>query len=441
MKFPSDLNINSYSSVINWLFKQLPMYQNQGKVAFKKDLNNILKLCSALGNPQEGYKTIHIAGTNGKGTTAHIIAAGLSSTGMKVGLYTSPHYKDYRERIKVDGDLMNKQFVKAFVRNNYEIIRQIAPSFFEITVAMAFQYFMEQKIDVAIIETGLGGRLDSTNIINPIMSVITNISLDHESMLGDTLVQIASEKAGIIKKNSPVLIGERQSEDIDAVFIKKALETQSDLYYAESLIQATSKSNDIDQTYYNISIAGENYNLKSNLNGPFQQNNLRTALAVLEMINTKKLLLNFQWDLSMHLNFTDLVYTKWNYIGRWQILGNHPLIIADSAHNKAGLASVLNALKAISYEQLHIVIGFVNDKTLDGILEYFPKKAKYYFVNAKIPRALSAKELMNKATKFELIGKDYTTVRRGFAAAKKSASKNDVVYLGGSIFVLAEVLN
>lgn len=412
------------------------MYQRLGSAAYKKDLTNTIKFCEYTGNPQNNIKTIHIAGTNGKGTTTHIIAGGLQAQGYKVGVYTSPHYKDFRERIKINGTYIPKRFIIDFLNRYSKELEEIQPSFFEMTVAMAFLYFDEEKVDFAVIETGLGGRLDSTNVIIPLLSVITNISFDHQSMLGNTLAEIAGEKAGIIKNNIPVIIGESQKET-DHVFIQKAIEMSAPVYFANDHIQLTQTGFTDQNKIYNIKYNQQIWieNLTTDLSGPFQERNIITGMYALKQlsetvnINIEKLKLFFA-----------VLKSKTGYFGRWQILGSNPLIIADSAHNEGGLKIILREIQELKYKNLHIIIGFVNDKELSSVLELFPKKAIYYFAKANIPRGLNAALLKTEGEKYGLSGKSYISVRKALAAAKIKAHSDDLVFIGGSIFVVAEVI-
>ncbi len=432
-------NFNKYDSVVNWLFSQLPMYQHKGKSAFKKNLDNIISLCDALDNPHDKYPTIHIAGTNGKGTTAHLIAAGLSSSGLKVGLYTSPHYLDYRERVKINGELMEEAFVISFVESNFDLIEKLKPSFFEITVALAFQYFYEQEVDIAVIETGLGGRLDSTNIITPILSIITNISLDHESMLGDNIHDIAIEKAGIIKPEIPIIIGEHQEES-DVVFNEIAKEQSSDLYFVQDEIELEKIKSKFPIDTYKVDLNEASTVCKTDLLGEYQKYNIATALYSLDFLSRHDMVIDFCWDLEKNKSILTNLYQSWRYMGRFQILGIEPVIIADSAHNTAGIKAVMKTINKYKFDNIHFVLGFVNDKTLDKILPLFSKKANYYFVNANIPRALNSEILRRAAQSYDLKGESYMSVEQGYAKAKELASPNDLIYIGGSIFVLAEVI-
>lgn len=412
------------------------MYQRLGSAAYKKDLTNTIKLCEYTGNPQNNIKTIHIAGTNGKGTTTHIIAGGLQAQGYKVGVYTSPHYKDFRERIKINGTYIPKRFIIDFLNRYSKELEEIQPSFFEMTVAMAFLYFDEKKVDFAVIETGLGGRLDSTNVIIPLLSVITNISFDHQSMLGNTLAEIAGEKAGIIKNNIPVIIGESQKET-DHVFIQKAIEMSAPVYFANDHIQLTQTGFTDQNKIYNIKYNQQIWieNLTTDLSGPFQERNIITGMYALKQLS-ETVNINIE---KLKLFFADLK-SKTGYIGRWQILGSNPLIIADSAHNEGGLKIILREIQELKYKNLHIIIGFVNDKELSSVLELFPKKAIYYFAKANIPRGLNAALLKTEGEKYGLSGKSYISVRKALAAAKIKAHSDDLVFIGGSIFVVAEVI-
>jgi len=404
----------NYSDTINWLFAQLPMYQNQGKTAFKKDLTNSFALSKHLQNPEKKFKSIHIAGTNGKGSSCHMLTSILQEAGYKVGLYTSPHLKDFRERIKVNGKCIHKNCVINFVKRNKEFLEKQGLSFFEMTVGMAFDHFAKQNVDIAIIEVGLGGRLDSTNIITPELAIITNIGYDHTQFLGETLPEIAYEKAGIIKNNIPTLIGESILET-RAVFEKIAKEKSSELHYADN---------------FNFS------SYSSDLKGSYQKKNIQTVLASLTLLQQKGFVItskNIEQGLLHVVKSTGLN-------GRWQVLGVQPKIICDTAHNKEGLQFTIAQLLQEDFQQLHIVLGVVNDKNLSTILPLFPTKATYYFCEANIPRSLEVGQLKKVAQKYQLYGNTYVSVSEALAQAKKSASKNDVIYVGGSTFVVAEVI-
>jgi dihydrofolate synthase/folylpolyglutamate synthase len=429
--------IRTYSQALQYIYNKLPMYQRVGPIAYKKDLTNTIRLCEASGNPQNSFRTIHIAGTNGKGTTTHIIAGGLQSQSLQVGVYTSPHYKDFRERIKINGVYITKKYIINFLNQYYSLIEEIQPSFFEVTVALAFSYFRDQKVDFAVIETGLGGRLDSTNIIQPVLSVITNISYDHQNLLGKTLAAIAGEKAGIIKKNTAVVIGETQP-DISNVFIGKAKLENAEVTFADKHIRLLRKSNSGDNNFtYDVFVNGKIWiqDLHTDLSGPFQEKNLITGFGALEYLSHM-----FHIDKDSFKLFFGYLKKHTGYIGRWQILNQHPLTIADSAHNEAGLKIVVSELNNMKFNTLHIVLGFVNDKEIHEILELFPENAKYYFAKANIPRGLNAMELKNTAKGYHLSGKPYISVAKAYAAARRSAKKSDLIFIGGSIFVVAEVL-
>ena len=425
-----------YQSTLDYLFEQLPMFQRIGPPAFKKGLGNTLALLEALDNPQQQFRAIHIAGTNGKGSVAHLLAAILQASGYRTGLYISPHYKDFRERIKVNGQYVSKAYVLDFVEQNRALFDRIQPSFFEITVAMAFDYFAQRKIDVAVVETGLGGRLDSTNVLTPVLSVITNISFDHQQFLGDTLPLIAGEKAGIIKPNVPVVIGETHP-DTKPVFEKKAGEMQAPIVFADEHWQATWKGENLTHSTYDIWHNGqpEYEALNANLHGRYQSKNLQTVAQAVESLRS-----------IFHIsdeNFRDGLFklkdlTK--FMGRWQVIGTRPAIICDSAHNEGGLKVTLTQVEQYPYENLHIVMGTVSDKDLGAVLELFPKHARYYFCKANIPRGLDAKALQARALQEGLKGRHYVSVKRALQAAKRQAKPEDLIFVTGSIFVVAEVL-
>ena len=428
--------IKTWQQALDYIYAKLPMYHRQGASAYKKDLTNTIKLCAACGNPQNDLKTIHIAGTNGKGTTTHIIAGGLQAQGFSTGVYTSPHYIDFRERIKINGIYIDRKYIINFINTYITEIEEIQPSFFEVTVAMAFRYFADMKVDYAVIETGLGGRLDSTNVITPLISVITNISFDHQSMLGNTLIAIAGEKAGIIKKHVPVVIGEVQTE-IDEVFKAKANFMDAPISFAEHHTSLQVIDEHPKHTNYNIFFDKSLWieGLSTDLTGPFQEKNIITSLYALRVLSKKNSI-----DFVKIRNFFPDLKAKTAYIGRWQILGNAPMIIADSAHNEAGIKIVVEALANISYNKLHFIAGFVNDKDITPILSLFPKEAIYYFAKANIPRGLHVNELLQAAQESGLSGKSYTSVRKAFSAARTKAQPGDLIFIGGSIFIVAEVL-
>jgi dihydrofolate synthase/folylpolyglutamate synthase len=407
------------------------MFQRIGAAAYRKDLDNIIQLCDKLGNPQNKLKYIHVAGTNGKGSVTHIIASILQEQGYSVGVYTSPHYKDYRERIKINGKLISKQYVTAFVKKNKAKFEPINASFFEITNAMAFQYFADKKVDYVVLETGMGGRLDSTNIITPLLSVITNISFDHQQFLGDTLAKIAEEKAGIIKQNVPVVIGEWQKETYQ-VFEEKAKSTSSILRFASKIHKLDNQKD----TTAGLHFLWKNKSYTSDLTGQYQFKNIATALCA---INGLK-------DIGVNITekaiWNGLKKVKENtyFIGRWMVRQQKPLLIFDSAHNEGGLKSLVAQLKQLQFNQLHFVYGTVADKDLSKIFPLLPKKANYYFCKPNIPRGKSEIELHSEAYGAGLQGEAYSSVKRALKSAITKAGMQDVIIVSGSIFVVAEVL-
>jgi len=415
------------------------MYQRVGNQAFKKGLGNIKALLKAIGNPERKYPSIHVAGTNGKGSVSHMLAACYQARGLKVGLYTSPHYKDFRERIKVNGAMVGKRDVVRFVQKIGRIIESVSPSFFEITVAMAFDAFRNAGVDIAIIETGLGGRLDSTNVIVPLLSVITNISFDHMEMLGDTIPKIAQEKAGIIKKGVPLVVGEWQKESAP-VFRKKAAQKKASISYASRNVKCTVVSSTWSSSTYAVSVKGEQIFKKIVLpnSGPFQAKNLATAIWAFHVLEEKYP----QFDISkrqLQSGLKNLVQLT-AYQGRWQVLGKHPLVLTDSAHNEAGLSEVIRRLSDYDKGDLHIVLGMVREKDINNVLRHFPRQAHYYFCRPDVPRGLDAEHLKRKAEVLGFEGISYTSVRRALSSAKRKAASSDLVFVGGSSFVVAEVV-
>lgn len=405
----------NYQETINWMFNQLPMYQLQGASAYKKDLTNTHLLIAHLENPQEKLKCIHVAGTNGKGSTSHMLASILQEAGYKVGLYTSPHLKDFRERIKINGKDISEEFVTDFINEHKTFFESNDMSFFEMTVGLAFDYFAKEKVDIAVIEVGMGGRLDATNIITPLVSVITNIGLDHTQFLGNTLEAIAFEKAGIIKPNIPVIIGEYTPET-KPVFLAKAKECNSEIYFADDLVS---------ETY------------SSDLIGDYQIHNKKTVLQTVKVLNEQN-----EFKITPENIKSGLLNVMKNtgLQGRWQQLREFPKVICDTAHNKNGLEIVLNQIQKEDFDTLHIVLGVVNDKDLEEILPLFPKKAIYYFCKPNIPRGLDVVILKQKATSFELKGEVYNSVSEAYQKALKNAEITDFIYIGGSTFVVAEIL-
>ena len=401
----------TYQETVDWMFSQLPMYQRQGKAALKKDLTNIIAFCNVLKNPEEKFVSIHIGGTNGKGSTSHIISSILQEAGYKVGLYTSPHLKNFTERIRINGEEISEKYVADFITKNTLFLKKQQLSFFEMTVGLAFDYFASQKVDIAIVEVGLGGRLDSTNIISPEVSVITNIGYDHTQFLGDTLPEIAFEKAGIIKKNTPIVIGEKQKEVAD-VFFKKALEMNATISFASD----------------------KKYDVETDLLGAYQKKNGTTAIHAIKALKGFTVS-----DNQLHKGLLNVVKNT-NLKGRWQILQVAPRVICDTAHNKEGLYYVMHQLASLPAKKLHIVLGVVTDKKLEEILPLFPQDASYYFCKPNIPRGLDEYELQSKANHFGLLGSTYNSVNEAYLAAISNAEKEDVVFVGGSTFVVGEVV-
>ncbi len=413
------------------------MFTRIGEAALKKDLHNTITMCAALGNPQNRFKTIHVAGTNGKGSTSHMLAAILQQAGYKTGLYTSPHLKDFRERIRVNGKMVAKSFVTKFVNQEQKIITELKPSFFEVTVAMAFEYFAKEKIDIAIVEVGLGGRLDSTNVITPILSVITNISLDHTNILGNTLAAICTEKAGIIKTNVPVIIGEMQ-EETNQIFTTKAAENTSNITFANQKLQLENVHQKGTNLVLSVLENGKclHKDLALDLTGTYQQKNILTVIAATLAIK------NFGYQITNKAIYTALKNVKkiTGLQGRWQTLAKNPLTICDTGHNKAGIAEILLNIAATPHQNLHVVIGMVKDKDINGILALLPKNASYYFCQPMLERALPIKDLQEMAAQNQLHGKTYQNVNAAYLAAKEMANSKDLIFIGGSTFVVAEVL-
>ncbi len=424
----------NYDQTLEYLFTQLPMFSRVGAAAYKADLTNTIKLCEALGNPQQQFKSIHIAGTNGKGSTSHMLASILQTAGYKTGLYTSPHLVDFRERIKIDGDYCSTKFVVAFTEKIKPLIEEIQPSFFEITVAMAFSYFAEQKVDIAVIEVGLGGRLDSTNIITPEVSVITNIGLDHTQFLGDTIPQIAGEKAGIIKKDIPCVISEYTAET-KSVF--EAAASNTTLTYASDLF--TVRGSNYSHEYLQIDVANNitraSTTYKLDLNGNYQSKNVLGVLTTVGILQTKG------WQISNQQILDGLSHVKINtgLYGRWQVIGNNPTTVVDVAHNVAGIQTLLEQIALLPYPTLHLVFGMVKDKDIDSVLALLPAHATYYFTMAQIERAIDAHELQQKAGAHGLQGNIYLTVNEAIAASKKQAQATDLIVVYGSVFLVGEI--
>lgn len=423
----------NYQQTLDYLYSALPMFQRVGVVAFKKDLGNTIALCNFLDNPQNKFKSIHVGGTNGKGSSSHMLASVLQEAGYKTGLYTSPHLKDFTERIRINGVPADHDFVIDFVERIKPQIELLKPSFFEITVAMAFDYFTKQKIDIAVIEVGLGGRLDSTNVITPILSLITNIGSDHKDLLGDSPQQIAFEKAGIIKAKVPVVISEKQEEVLN-VFLEKAKKENSLIYFASDDWQCVrSQASATFNLIKNGSTLHEGLDLA--LSGNYQLKNITGVLKSIELLN----------DSGFNISEQQLIKGLQNVIantgikGRWQVLANQPLTICDTGHNLEGIQEVLTQIKQQSYQHLHMIWGSVKDKDISVILSILPKEASYYFCQAKIPRAMSAEELNQKAQEFGLEGIVVPDVNDALATARANAQTNDMIFIGGSTFVVAEL--
>ncbi|MBP7496291.1 MAG: bifunctional folylpolyglutamate synthase/dihydrofolate synthase [Bacteroidales bacterium] len=428
----------TYREILDYIYKCLPMYQRVGAAAYKANLNNTIYLSGLLGNPENNFKSIHIAGTNGKGSVSHLIASFLQTKGLRVGLYTSPHLKDFRERIKINGKCISKQYISRFFNNYKSEFDRKQLSFFEMTVGLAFKYFSDKKVDFAVIETGLGGRLDSTNIIYPALSVITNISYDHTNLLGDSLLKIAAEKAGIIKENIPIVIGETQDE-IKDIFIDAAKKNKAKIYFADNNIsvkQILSSETEFDvyEVYFKDKVFIKN--LQCPLKGFYQTKNLKTALQAIKVImdNNKDLTKK-----QVKEGFKEVINNT-GLRGRWEILNKKPLTICDVAHNEAGIREVFLQVKTLKYKRLHIVFGMVNDKNHKAVLDLLPRDAEYYFCRADIPRAMEAKRLAALCLESGLKGASYSSVSMAFEAARKAASIEDLILVCGSVFVVGEII-
>ena len=430
----------NYRQTLDFLFSQLPMFQRVGGAAYKSNLNNTIAICKMLGNPEQKFPSIHIAGTNGKGSVAHLLASVLQEAGYKVGLYTSPHLTDFRERIRINGQKIPQSKVIEFVQNNKSLFQKIEPSFFEYTFGMAIHYFAEENIDIAVMEVGMGGRLDSTNVVKSILSVITNIGFDHTQFLGDTLQKIATEKAGIIKPNVPVIIGETQKE-IQSLFIEAAKVNQAEIYFADkeySLILKKNESPLKDEIEFDILRDGEVFikKLQTDLLGKYQRKNLITAIKTIE------LLIEQGFSISTNQIIQGFKHTSENkgMAGRLQVLSSKPLTICDTGHNVDGMSEIVAQIEEIEYHQLHFILGMVNDKNIEPILNVLPKNAIYYFCKANIPRGLDQHELNNMAGKQGLKGDAYNSISSAYNTAKEHAISDDLIFIGGSTFVVAEVL-
>lgn len=424
--------VDHYQQTLDYLYQSLPMFQRVGAAAYKNDLTNTVVLCKALGNPEKGFKSVHVAGTNGKGSSSHMLAAILQSAGYKTGLYTSPHLKEFTERIRINGKEIDRASVISAVGRMKPVLEDIHPSFFEVTVAMAFQYFAEQKVDVAVIEVGLGGRLDSTNVITPALSLITNISFDHKDLLGDTLEKIAFEKAGIMKPGVPVVISERQAE-VEAVFLRRALEVSCLITFAADTVQLKTVRKGMDAWRNGVLWLED---LEVELKGDYQRKNIPGVLEAVVQLRDRGFILSdtdIREGIAKTVSMTGLK-------GRWQKLRDEPLTICDTGHNAAGIQEVMNQIRQTPHENLHIVLGVVKDKDLREVLSLLPSGASYYFCRANIPRALDAEELARQATGAGLRGVVIPDVNEALLEATRRAGRHDLVFVGGSTFVVAEVV-
>jgi len=428
----------TYKETVDYLFSLLPAYHRVGKPAYKGNLDNTLELDRSFNHPHRKFRTVHVAGTNGKGSVSHMTASVLQEAGFRTGLYTSPHLKDFRERIKVDGVMIEEEEVIRFVEQHDALMRRVKPSFFELTVAMAFDYFARMSVDVAVIEVGMGGRLDSTNIITPELSVITNIGHDHMEFLGNTLAAVAGEKAGIIKEGVPVVIGETQAETAE-VFRQKAATANAPLVFADrrficrlgkTFPNSLMRQFTLEGLEDGITMKGE-----TPLGGLAQQKNIQTAAAVVEALSS-----GFGLTREHFLRGVAAVVTNTGLHGRWQVLSKSPLTVCDTGHNREGLEYVMRQIQATRKQQLHIVIGFVNDKDLGSVLPLFPRDARYYFTRASVPRALDEKLLMTEAGRYGLSGSAYASVPEAVEAARTAAGPRDMIFIGGSTFVVADAL-
>ncbi len=425
----------NYEDALHYLYNKLPLFSRMGAKAYKADLKNTLALCNYLDNPQNKIKTVHIAGTNGKGSTSHMLAAIFQENGYKTGLYTSPHLKDFRERIKINGEMVPEKFVADFVKKTKAISEEIQPSFFELTFVMALDYFASQQVDIAIIETGLGGRLDSTNVITPMLSIITNIGFDHMDILGDTLSKIASEKAGIIKPNVPAIIGESIAET-ELVFKTKAEQMHAPLFFAAENFEIVSSA--YHTTHLQLSITDKKTNQQNvyrlDLNGLYQEKNLRSVLSAIQLLKNNFLLKDEKIKSAL-----SKVKLLTGLHGRWEVIHEKPLLVLDVAHNEDGIRQLIRQINQSTFSQLHIVFGMVNDKDPDKVLNQLPTTAKYYFTKAQIPRALPEQELQEKAKQYHLSGSAFPDVNTALKFAMKNASENDLIIVCGSVFVVGEV--
>ena len=426
----------NYQQTLDYLYAKLPMFTKVGASALKNGLSNIISFCEVLDHPEQKFKTIHIAGTNGKGSTSHMLAAILQTAGYKTGLYTSPHLKDFRERIKINGEMISEEEVISFVNDHSQTINTISPSFFEVTVAMAFEHFAKNKIDIAVVEVGLGGRLDSTNIIHPEISVITNIGFDHVNILGNSLEQIAWEKAGIIKKDTPVIIGEYLPET-RAVFVNKANEETAPIHFASDTMSIEILGRTAETISLTARMDKENdLKIELDLTATYQIKNIKTVLAAVKELKKKDFIItteHLQTALKQVKSLTGLM-------GRWQTLQQKPLVICDNGHNEDGILEVLKNIQLTPHQQLHMVIGMVKDKDISKVLSLLPKEAIYYFCSPNLERAKPAEELAAEAILFQLKGKSFFSVKEALENALINANEDDLIFVGGSTFVVADAL-
>lgn len=412
------------------------MYQRIGAVAYKADLENTNVLMELVNHPYNRFRSIHVAGTNGKGSVSHMLASIFQEAGYKTGLYTSPHLVDFRERIQINGEKVSEEYICQFVEQHYSSFSKIKPSFFEMTVAMAFDYFAKENVDIAIIETGMGGRLDSTNVISPILSIITNIGYDHTQFLGDTISKIAFEKAGIIKPQTPVLINE-YFDDSKLVFINKAEQENAPIYFAEEICTLSNKSTNPFVNEISAQTSDWHLHIKSPLAGDYQLKNTAGVIAAIRILNKHN---EFKIKTVEIQKGIENVIKNTNFLGRWQCIQEKPIIVCDTGHNKDGLSLTIPKLQNIKHDQLHIIIGVVNDKEVDPILELFPESAHYYFCKASIPRGLDASVLKEKALKYNLVGSEFPNVEDAIQSALKNTNNEDLIFIGGSTFVVADAL-
>ncbi len=429
--------MKTFAEVIEYLYARLPMFTRDGASAINPAVDKTLLFCQALGNPQDKFKSVHIAGTNGKGSTSHMLASVLASSGLKTGLYTSPHLVDFRERIRINGAMIPEQVVVDFINENLGLIEEIQPSFFEVTVALAFDYFAKEKVDIAVIEVGLGGRLDSTNIIHPELCIITNIGMDHMDILGNTLAEIAAEKAGIIKANVPVVISERQ-EEIEHVFIEKASESHSEIIFAEDRYQL----NQVERKQTGLHVSVQNLDTRVNhiwhldLSGSYQKKNILGVLTAIDQLRFQGYQINDDQVSYALSNVQDSTGLR----GRWETLSVSPWIICDTGHNEDGIKEVIQNLSTLNFSKLHFIIGAMKDKDLSHILPQLPKQAIYYFTSPNMPRAMKAGDLAGLGHSFGLEGEAHNSVEDAYKSALTSYEDGELIFIGGSTFVVAEIL-